>query len=161
MFREMRRKRQQMSDERCVEILNRASSGVLALTGDEGYPYAVPLSFVYCDSKLYFHSAKCGHKIDAIANNSKASFCVIDCDNIIPEKFTTAYRSVIAFGKVRILNSDEEKREAIAKLSDKYSPNQAVEREQEIDKEFDRFCMLEMKIENITGKEGIEFIKEK
>ena len=86
MFREMRRKKQALSEKDCAAVLNRGTSGVLALLGEEGYPYAVPLSYVYDGEKLYFHSAKSGHKLDAVRSNPKASFCVIDQDQIIPEE---------------------------------------------------------------------------
>ena len=85
----MRRKKQMLSVDECIEILNKGTSGVLALSGDHDYPYAIPISYVYCNSKLYFHGAKSGHKIDAISKCSKASFCVIDQDNITPEEYTT------------------------------------------------------------------------
>ena len=110
MFRELRRKRQALSNEACSEILHRGTSGVLALAGGEGYPYAVPISYVYDGEKLYFHSAKAGHKLDAILREPKASFCVIDQDQIVPEEYTTYFRSVIAFGRIRILEDEEEKR---------------------------------------------------
>lgn len=84
MFREMRRKRQALSASEVAEILYRGTSGVLALLGDEEYPYAVPLSYVYDEGKLYFHSATSGHKIDAVGRSAKASFCVIDQDLIRP-----------------------------------------------------------------------------
>lgn len=77
MFREIRRKKQQLTMEESIDILKKGTSGVLALCGDEDYPYAVPISYVYEDSKLYFHGAKSGHKIDAIQRQEKASFCVI------------------------------------------------------------------------------------
>ena len=67
-FREMRRKRQQLSEEESIGILQRATSGTLALLGDNGYPYAIPISYVYSDGNLYFHSALSGHKVDAIRN---------------------------------------------------------------------------------------------
>ena len=93
MFREMRRRKQQLSESECSAILARGTSGVLALRGDEGYPYAVPLSYVYDDRKIYFHSAKAGHKIDAIRSCSKASFCVIDQDEVVPEEYTTYFKA--------------------------------------------------------------------
>ena len=117
MFREMRRKKQQLTQEETMVILREGTSGVLSLTGDEGYPYGVPLSYVYDGDKLYFHCAKEGHKIDAIRKNPKASFCVIAQDEIVPEKYTTCYRSVIAFGSVRILENEGEKRRAIEELA--------------------------------------------
>ena len=76
-FRKMRRFRQELSKPECDAILATATSGTLALLGDNEYPYAVPISHVYADGKLYFHSAKAGHKVDAIKNHDKASFCVI------------------------------------------------------------------------------------
>lgn len=88
-FRKMRRGRQELSLEETEAILNRQTAGVLALSGDGGYPYAVPISYIYADGKLYFHCAKSGYKLDAIRRDPKASFCVIDQDQIVPEKFTT------------------------------------------------------------------------
>lgn len=123
MFREMRRKRQMLSTDECIEILNKGTSGVLALLGDNDYPYAVPISYVYCNSKIYFHGAKSGHKIDAIKKCSKASFCVIDQDNIVPEEYTTYFRSVIAFGNIHIMENETEIRKAIECLAKKYYPN--------------------------------------
>ena len=87
MFREMRRKKQALPKEDCAAILNRGTSGVLALAGDNDYPYAVPISYVYDGEKLYFHCAKSGHKLDAICRNPKASFCVIDQDQIVSEEY--------------------------------------------------------------------------
>ena len=103
MFREMRRKRQQLSAEESIAILERMTNGVLALHGDEGYPYAVPVSYVYADGKIYFHSAMKGHKVDAIMRNERVSFCVVERDDVCPGEFTTYFRSVVLFGKARIL----------------------------------------------------------
>jgi len=69
MFREMRRKKQLLPEDACIAILQKGTSGVLAVLGDDGYPYAVPLSYVYHAGKLYFHCAKAGHKLDAIQSN--------------------------------------------------------------------------------------------
>ena len=80
MFREMRRIKQLLPEDTAKEILARNTGGTLALLGDDDYPYAVPMSYVYADGKIYFHCAKEGHKIDAIRNHDKASFCVIDQD---------------------------------------------------------------------------------
>ena len=162
MFRELRRKRQALSKEDCAAILNRGTSGVLALAGDDDYPYAVPISYVYDGEKLYFHCAKSGHKLDAICRNPKASFCVIDIDEIVPEEYTTYFRSVIVFGKIRILEDDGEKRSAIEKLALKYAPDDTMENRQEaIDKEWKPLCTLEMVPEHISGKEAIELARQR
>ena len=159
MFREMRRKKQKLSKEECDRILYNGTSGVLALHGDNGYPYAVPVSYVYNGEKLLFHSAKNGHKIDAILKNAAASFCVIDQDQIVPEEYTTYFRSIIAFGKIRILEDDAEKRSAIEKLAVKYAPDDTAEnRDKAIEREWKPLCMMEMEIEHLTGKQAIEMI---
>lgn len=157
MFREMRRKKQKLSKEECERILYDGTSGVLALHGDDGYPYTVPISYVYDGEKLWFHSAKSGHKIDAVLKNNKASFCVIDQDQIVPEEYTTYFRSVIAFGRIHIAEDDTEKRSAIEKLALKYSPDDTDEnREKAIEREWKPLCMLEMEIEHLSGKQAIE-----
>ena len=158
-MREMRRSRQLLSREDCERILNEQTSGVLSVYGDDGYPYGVPLSYVYADGKLYFHSAKTGHKIDAVRKNNKVSFTIIAQDNIVPEEYTTHFRSVIVFGRVRILENDTEKRAAIEQLAEKYMPDLKEGRLQEIDREFSRLCMLELTIDHMTGKEAIELVR--
>lgn len=155
MFREMRRKGQQLSREEAESILQRNTSGVLAVIGDEGYPYAVPLSYVYKDSEIYFHCAKVGHKLDAILKESRVSFCVIDQDQIVPEKFTTYFRSVIAFGRAHVIEDADEKRQAIEALAEKYSPG-CEGRDQEIQGAFTSLCIIRMDIEHMTGKEARE-----
>lgn len=158
MFREMRRKKQMLSAEESVEILNSSTSGVLAVYGDDGYPYAVPLSYVYHDSKLYFHIAKEGHKLDAIKNCDKVSFCVISKDEIVPQEFTTYFKSVIIFGRVRVIEDQKEKMSAITLLGEKYSPN-VPGLSDEIEKNFSRMHMIELDIEHMTGKAAIELVK--
>lgn len=162
MFREMRRKRQALSLEECAAILNRGTAGVLALSGDDGYPYAVPISYVYDGNKIYFHCAKSGHKLDAIQKNAKASFCVVDQDQIVPEEYTTYFRSVIVFGQIRVLTDDNEKRTSIEKLAIKYAPmDTETGRKAAIEREWKPLCMLEMCIDHMTGKEAIELVKKK
>ena len=157
MFRPMRRFKQALSPEECRAVLERGTSGVLALSGDGGWPYAVPLSYVYADGKIYFHSAKSGHKVDAIRSCPRASFCVIDQDQVVPEEYTTHFRSVIAFGAVRELEDEGEKRAAIEKLAAKYAPEDSPEnRRRAIDREWEPLCMLEMTIDHLTGKEAKE-----
>ncbi len=160
MFREMRRKRQELPKEDSIAVLRRGTSGVLALAGDDGYPYAVPISYVYEEGKLYFHCAKSGHKLDAIRRNPKASFCVIDQDQVVPKEYTSYFRSVIVFGTMRILEDQAEKLDAVEKLALKYAPSDsAAGRRQAIDDFGEALCMLEMRIEHLTGKEAKELVQ--
>lgn len=161
MFREMRRKKQELSVEESTAVLKKGTSGVLAVLGDEGYPYAVPLSYLYEKGKVYFHCAKSGHKLDAVTANAKVSFCVIDQDNVVPEKYTTYFRSVILFGKAFVLTDNTERRTALEKFAEKYSPSDRAGRLQEIKKLIDNTCIIVMAVEHMTGKEAIELVREK
>lgn len=161
MFREMRRKKQALPIEECEAVLRRGTSGVLAVLGDGGYPYTVPLSYVYDGEKIFFHCAKTGHKLDAIRRESKVSFCVLDVDQVVPAEYTTYYRSVVAFGRARVLEDVSEKRKALEKLAEKYSPELERGRSLEIDKQFAGVCMVEIQIEHLTGKEAIELVRQR
>ena len=156
MFREMRRKQQALTPEECAEILRRGTSGVLAVLGDGGYPYAAPLSYAYDGEKIFFHCAKSGHKLDAIRQNSKVSFCVIDQDQIVPAEYTTYFRSVIVFGTARILTQEDEMRGPLEKLAARYAPDDREGRKKEIERESSHKAMIELTPDNSSGKEAIE-----
>lgn len=161
MFREMRRFKQNLNQKEIIEILNHATSGVLALLSDDDYPYAVPVSYVYEDSKIYFHCASKGQKIDALSHHSKVSFCIIDQDEVIPSEYTTYFRSVILFGNASIIEDDLEKRHALEILAYKYSPDFEEGRAKEIESGFDAVCMVKIDIEHMSGKEAIELVRAK
>ena len=178
-FREMRKAAQELDHDACLEMIQRATSGVLSVVGDEGYPYGVPMSFVYvdgkaggaedpaaaCDGKVgtfYFHCAKTGHKIDALRACDKACFTIIDRDDVVADEFTTYFKSVIAFGRIRILETREEIMPAIRLLADRYSPDESDEKKSaEIDREFAGLAMLELTVEHMTGKEAIELVRKR
>ena len=159
-FREMRRKRQLLSDEESIGILKNATAGTLALLGDNDYPYAVPISYVYHERKLYFHSALAGHKVDAIRNCDKASFCVIDKDDVQPEKYTTFFRSVITFGRIHIIEDEQEKQETARLLGNRYNPDQEEALQKELEKGLARMVMIRFDMEHLTGKQAIEMVKQ-
>lgn len=161
MFREMRRNKQALSEAECLEILGRCTSGTLAVLGDEGYPYAVPLSYVYHDGHICFHCARSGHKLDAVRACDKVSFCVIDRDEVIPEKFTTKYRSVIVFGRAREVTDPKEIEDIMRALAGKYSPNEGEDAFQHEMRSSGALCVLALDIEHISGKQGKELLNER
>lgn len=160
-FRKMRRFRQQLTKSECDAILSTGTSGTLALLGDNGYPYALPMSYVYADGKIYFHSAETGHKVDAIRQHDKASFCVIATDDIHPSEFTTYFRSVIAFGRIHIIESDDERMYAASLLGARYNPGDEAGLQKELEKGLHHMLVLRLDIEHMTGKEAIELAKKK
>ena len=160
MFREMRRIKQSLSKEETQAVLARCTNGVLACLGDDDYPYAVPLSYVYYNGKIYFHSAKVGHKIDALTKNPKVSFAVIDEDTIVSKEYTTYFRSVIAFGKARIVEGGE-RLEALRALVEKYSGDQPEEDKHNEVTRCSQAYIVAIDIEHMTGKEALEYAKAK
>ncbi len=155
MFRDMRLKENETTRKEAEEMLCNALSGVLAVNGDDGYPYTIPLNFAYQNDKIYFHStSETSHKIDAIKNDAKVSFCVVTEDRIIPEQFNTLYRSAIIFGKAKVLQEQDEIEQGIMAIVKKYSGDFLNEGKAYRDGEMGNFCVVEISIEYITGKAG-------
>lgn len=158
MFREMRRNRQQLDAAECERILKERCVAVLALSGDDGYPYSVPVNYCYTDGKIIFHCAKVGHKLDAIRRSDKVSLCVIDKADVVPDELTSYYRSVIVFGRARILEDAEEIRRAAETFSYKYSrkPETVLAY---VKDSMPALCCVEISPEHISGKEAKELVQ--
>ena len=152
MSRSMRRARLALDERECEEILKRGKYGVLAVQGDEGYPYTVPLNYVFVDGAIYFHSAKEGHKIDAITREAKASFCVVDKSAVVPELFATAYKSVIAFGRASFVDDGEEKTAVLHTFIDRFAPGRQEAGERFIHGAYEKTQIIRIDVEQITGK---------
>lgn len=151
----MRRKGQELTDGECRELLRSCPTGVLGLMGADGYPYTVPLNYVYEDGRIYFHCANEGHKMDCIRNNERVSFCVVQQDKVVPKMFATDYRSAIIFGRARIVTDDQARLRALEDLNKKYSPQFPDEGRREIDRCWRAVCVVRIEIEHMTGKEAI------
>ena len=160
MFRPMRRARQQLPESEAIRILEQGSNGVLAVLGDDGYPYAVPLNYVYADGRIWVHCARAGHKLDAIRRCDRVSFCVVAEDAVVPERLLTRYRSVVAFGRARVLADAEDIRRAARRLGLKYSSDAAYI-DREIERDWAALACVEIKIEHLTGKEALELTNER
>lgn len=157
-FREMRRAGQRLSDAAAEAILERGTHGILACHGDAGYPYAVPLSYVYTAGRIYFHSAKSGHKIDAIFGNPRVSFAVVDEDRIVSAEYTSYFRSAIAFGSARTAEG-EEWTEAFMLLVEKYAGGRPEEEKASQVANCGRSLIIAIDIEHLRGKEAIELVR--
>lgn len=158
----MRRSRQELPAAQTEKILRDGSTGVLSVLGENGYPYALPLNYVYLDGKIYFHCARTGHKLDAIRQCEKVSFCVVERDRVISRAFATDYRSAILFGRARLVPDEEAglKREALEALNRKYAPDYYEEGREEIRKDWDNVQIVEIRIDHMTGKEALKAVRE-
>lgn len=159
MFRSMRRHKQQLTNEESIEILERGKTGVLAVLGDEGYPYTVPLNYTYYNGAIYFHCALTGHKLDAIEACDKVSFCVIDKDTVVPEEYTSYFRSVVAFGRAHIVTSEEEKLDSVRHLGNRYNPGNESATDSEVARSISHMHMVRIDIEHLSGKQAKELVQ--
>ena len=151
MFRKMRRHAQQLSQAECEQILREATCGVLAVQGDDGYPYTVPVNHVYEEGKLAFHCARQGHKIDAMKASNKVSYCVYDQGTRIGDDWPLHFKSVIVFGKVEFIEDRETIYRISAELSHKFTHDEAYI-QKEIDRSGPRTLMFALTPEHISGK---------
>jgi len=116
--RPMRRKDRQLTQEEAWAILKEQDYGILAVTGDEGWPYAVPMNYFVQDGALYLHCAQEGHKLDAIAKDDRVCFTVVAQHDLIPSQITTVYKSVVVFGHASLVEEDQERLALLASLID-------------------------------------------
>lgn len=160
MEQKMRRFRQLLNEQATKEILNNATHGVLSLMDSTGEPYGVPVSYVYDgEGCIYFHSAVKGHKLKCIEANSRCSFCVVSQDLIVPDEFTTYFRSVIVKGTIHAVRAHDEMMKGLLLLCDKYSPG--INPDTEISKCINHVSVLRLDIDSMTGKEAIELVRKR
>lgn len=153
MFRELIRKKQQLEKSECIELLEKETRGVLAVNGDDGYPYATPLNHYYCpeDGCVYFHCGKVGHRLDSLKKSDKVSFCVVEKGEKEEGDWALNVRSVIVFGRVEIISDLDAISKIAYALSRKFTSD-----EEYIRKEIAQFAkatlLLKLTPEHICGK---------
>ncbi len=151
MFKQMRRQKRELDISLAKDILKKCEYGTLSTISDNGYPYNITLSYVYYKDCIYFHSAKEGHKIDNIRNNNKVCFSVVGNTQVLQERFSTKYESVVVFGTAYEIDNNE-KELVLLKLVEKYSPDFIEEGKIYISKAKDATNVIKINIEHITGK---------
>ncbi|MCK5757832.1 MAG: pyridoxamine 5'-phosphate oxidase family protein [Clostridiales bacterium] len=150
-FREMRRSDRQIFNLDIEDILLRGEYGILSTVSETGYPYGVPVNYVYHNNRIFFHCAKTGFKIDNISYDEKVSFCVVVDTELMPEKFSTKYKSVIAFGTASEATGDI-KKEALFGLVKKYSPDFMGKGRNYVEIEHSGTALIKIDIQHMTGK---------
>ncbi|WP_461207302.1 pyridoxamine 5'-phosphate oxidase family protein [Clostridium sp. DL1XJH146] len=151
MFKEMRRIEKKLTEKESLKILENGEYGVLSMIDINGYAYGVPLSYTFLDNSIYFHCANSGSKLNNLKENNKVSFCVVGDTEILPNKFTTKYESVIAFGKTNIVLGDE-KEKVLFSIIEKYSNNFLKEGTAYINRAISKTTLIKISIDHITGK---------
>lgn len=153
MFREMRRKDRQMSEQDTKVVLQKAQFGTLSMVNKENNPYGIPISFAYTDGAIYLHCALAGYKLENIEHNANVCFSAVIDIQLMPQKFSTKFKSVVVFGKISTVSDEEDKRKGFIALVKKYSPDFYDEGMKYIEKAFARTKVLKIEILSMTGKE--------
>ncbi|MBE6487858.1 MAG: pyridoxamine 5'-phosphate oxidase family protein [Methanosphaera stadtmanae] len=151
MFRKMRRYKQQIPEDECINLLKREKRGVLAVLGDDDYPYTVAMNHVYLDGKLYFHCAREGHKIDAIEKCDKVSYCVMDEGVKIDDNWWYTFKNVVVFGRMSKVTDDKLIETVLYRLGDTFNVTEEF-MDEEMKLFRDSVLILELDIEHISGK---------
>ena len=154
IFRPIRRKKRETDIEAAKALLLSGRRGVLAVNGDNGYPYAVPINYIYDKEteKIYFHGARAGHKIDALRACDKVCFTVYGNETIKDEDWAPFMQSVVVFGRCHLLEAGERATELLKKLAMKYYPNEQLVVD-EIARDGKAAQVFEIEIEHLSGKE--------
>lgn len=153
MFKEMRRSDRLLSEEETIQILEQGEYGILGTYGEDGYPYAVPLSYAYQDDTIYFHAAGgTGHKLANLQHCDKVSFTVVCDTEVLPEQFSTRYRSAIVFGTACEVAEKEEKMNAFMLLTEKYCPDYMGKGQKYAQAAMDKTAVYAISMDHVTGK---------
>ena len=151
MFKEMRRKDRELKNDEIIEILKSNSYGILSTISEDGYPYGVPISYIFVNDAIYFHCAVKGQKLDNISKDDKVSFCVVGETCLLPADFSTKYESVVVFGKA-IEVFEDEKNMALLEILNKYSPDFIEQGKEYISRAGKATKVIKICIEHISGK---------
>lgn len=152
MNREMHKSDRQLAMEDVKELLLKGHHGTLSVNGDDGYPYAVPVNYVYLNDAIYIHSAKYGYKIEALEKDDKVCFSAIISSNVLPSHFTAEFESVVAFGKASMVADDTEKQEVLETFITRMAPGREEAGAKMIQANFSKTAIIKVNVESMTGK---------
>ena len=157
MFRELTRKHKQIAREACISLLRAETRGVLAVNGDGGYPYAMPMNHFYneADGCIYFHCGKTGHRTDALLRSDKVCFCVYEQGERAPGEWAYHVRSVIVFGRVERIEDMAQIACITRALSHKFTQDEGYI-EREIAQAGAATLLLRLRPEHMCGKQVVE-----
>lgn len=154
-MREMRRKDRLLTEEEALDVLRKGEYGILGTVGEDGKPYAVPLSYVLDEEKkaIYFHcTAAGGQKIDNIMANPAVCFTVVMNTEVLPAQFSTKYYSANVFGTAKVVEGEKEKRDALLQIVLKYAPDFQEEGKNYIDRAIRAVTVVRIDVDCVTGK---------
>ncbi len=161
MFPSMRRFAQQTAPAEAERMLAACDYGVLSLMGENGYPYGVPVNYVYANGRIYFHCAVEGHKLRALSKESRVCFTVVEKSGTVPAMLSTAYASVCVFGHAAVVRDEEERMDVLAAICARLAPGYPEEGRSSIANDGPRTVIVRVTPEHITGKTARQAVMER
>lgn len=154
MFRTIRKKVNEISVESAKLLLKSSRRGVFAVNGDNGYPYAIPINYLYDEenNRIYFHGSRVGHKVDSLKASDKVCFTVYGDETVKEEAWAPYVKSAVVFGRCHLIDDKERALELLKTFAMKYYPNEEMVME-EVAATGRAAQMFEIEIEHISGKE--------
>ena len=154
MFRPIRKKKNEISIDAAKELLRCSRRGILAVNGDNGYPYAIPVNYLYDEDaqKIIFHGAKAGHKVDSLRACDKVCFTIFGNERIKEESWAPFLQSVVVFGRCHFVENQEDISKLVKKFAMKYYPDEKIV-DEEVALSGKGVQMFEIEIEHLSGKE--------
>ena len=151
-MKSLRRDDRRLDDAAAMALLKRGEYGILSTSDKHNRPYGIPVNYVVMDENIFFHCAVEGQKLENITANTGVSFCVVGKTELIPEKFSTRYESVVVSGKADIIENKMLKKSALRALVAKYAPDHTAAGNTYIDKLMDQTAVVRVSIEYLAGK---------
>ena len=150
----MRRTKRAISDEDARRLLEQGRRAVLAVNGDDGYPFAFPINYRFDaeENRIYFHGAKAGQKVDALRRSDKVCLTVMGNEHFEPGEWAPYVQSAVVFGRCRLVDDAAQTEAEVRRLALKYYPS-ADEVEKELAKYLAAVQLYEIEIEHLTGKQ--------
>ena len=150
-FRPLRRFKQAAEIQECEAVLSSARRGILAVHGENGYPYGLPINYLFLGGKIYFHCARAGHKLDAIRANDKVCFTVLSEPIKNPGEWWNSFTSVICFGRIAEVMDDQTKNRLLRLIGAKYFPK-GYDLEGDMARNARNALIMEITIDHMSGK---------
>ena len=152
MNRPMRREDRRLDDAAALALLKRGEYGILSTSGKDSRPYGIPVNYVVMEDAIFFHCATEGQKLENITANRGVSFCVVGRTELLPDKFSTRYESVVVSGEAKVVEKPELKEKALNALVAKYAPGNMAAGKAYIEKLMDKTAVVRISIDHLIGK---------
>ena len=148
---DIRRQDRLLDESRAREVLQAGEYGILSMATEQG-GYGVPINYAVVGDTLYMHCAPEGRKLRAISADERVSFCVVGHSRVVSEHFTTEFESVIAHGRARVVEADDERRKALRAIVEKYSAEHIEEGLKAIERSIHRTAIIAIAVDSFSGK---------